>query len=40
VAGRYEWRTGAKAKRCPGCFRRVPPEPPGHNKTCSGPPVT
>ena len=35
-------------KRCfllasghPGrCFRRVPPEPPGHNKTCSGPPVT
>jgi len=34
-------------KRCflrvsgpPGrCFRRVPPEPPGPNKTCSGPPV-
>jgi len=35
-------------KRCflrvsghPGrCFRRVPPEPPGRNKTCSGPPGT
>jgi len=35
-------------KRCflrvsgpPGrCFRRVPPEPPGQNKTCSRPPVT
>ena len=35
-------------KRCflrvsghPGrCFRRVPPEPPGPNKTCSGPPGT
>ena len=35
-------------KRCflrvsghPGrCFRRVPPEPPGRNKTCPGPPVT
>ena len=22
------------------CFPRVPPEPPGHNKTCTGPPVT
>ena len=22
------------------CFRRVPPEPPGHNKACTRPPVT
>jgi len=33
---RYFLRVSAYPGRC---FRRVPPEPPGHNKICSAPPV-
>jgi hypothetical protein len=36
-----EGRRFLRVSAHPGrCFRRVPPGPPGHNRTCPGPPVT